>query len=98
MGVCSLVQATVGVGTIFIGGFCIAYTRGGGGAVLELTIGDKVFCTKSTGLPIPAKVVGHSDAGYVELEYHQDGVRVVNHGCSMHSISFGIPSLNSPPP
>ena len=38
--------------------------------VLELTIGDKVFCTNSTGLPFPAKVVGHIE-GYVELEHHQ---------------------------
>ena len=51
-----------------------------------------------TGLPVPAKVVGHFDKGYVDLEYHQDGVLVVNHGCPMDSISFGIPSLDSPPP
>ena len=37
---------------------------------------DKVFYTRSAGLRVPAKVVGRSDEGYVELEYHQDGVRV----------------------
>ena len=38
---------------------------------------DKVFYSL-TGLRVPAKVVGHSDEGYVELEYHQGGVWVVN--------------------
>ena len=44
------------------------------------------------------KVVGHSDEGYVELKCHQDGLRVINHRCPMDSISFGIPSLDSPAP
>ena len=46
---------------------------------MDLNIGDSVFYTQSTGLRVPAKVVGHSDKGYVELEYHQDGVRIINH-------------------
>ena len=46
---------------------------------MDLNIGDNVFYTRPTGLRVPAKVVGHSDEGYVELEYHQDGVRVINH-------------------
>ena len=62
---------------------------------MELTIGDKVFYTRLTGLRVSAKVVGHSDKGYVELEYHQGGVRIINHRCPMGSISFGIPSLDS---
>ena len=66
--------------------------------VMDLSIGDKVFYTRSTRIRVPAKVVGHSDDGYVELEYYQDGVRVVNHGCRIDSISFGIPKLDSPPP
>ena len=61
-------------------------------------MGDKVFYTRATGLRVSAKVVGHSDKGYVELEYDQGGVRGVNHHCPTDSISFGIPSLNSPPP
>ena len=65
---------------------------------MDLNIGDKVFYTKSTGLRVPAKVVGHSDEGYVELEYHQDGVRAVNHHCPMDALSFGILSWDSPPP
>jgi hypothetical protein len=65
---------------------------------MELTIGDKVFYARLTGLRVPRKVVGHSDEGYVGLEYHQDCVRVVNHRCPIDSISFGIPSLDPPPP
>ena len=65
---------------------------------MDLKIGDQVFYTRSTGLRVPAKVVGHSDEGYVELEYHQDGVRVVNHRCPVDALSFGIPSWDSPPP
>ena len=63
-----------------------------------MDIGDNVFYTRSIGLRVPAKVVGHSDEGYVELEYHQDGVRVINHRCPMDGLSFGIPSWDSPPP
>ena len=47
-------------------------------------------------LPVPVKVVGNSDEGYVELEYHQDGLRVVNHRCPMDFISFDITSFDSP--
>ena len=65
---------------------------------MEVDIGDKVFYTRLTGLCIPAKVFGRSDEGYVELEYHQDVVRVVNHRCPMDAISLGIPSWDSPPP
>ena len=64
--------------------------------VVELTIGDKVFYTRSTRLRGRAKVVGHFDEGYVELEFHQDGVPVVNRQCPIDSTSFGISSLDSP--
>ena len=36
--------------------------------------------------------------GHVEFEYDQGGVQAVNHGCPMDNISFGILSLESPPP
>ena len=38
---------------------------------MELRIGDRVFYTRSTGLWIPAKVVGLLHDGHVELEYDQ---------------------------
>ena len=65
---------------------------------IELSIGDRVFYTRSAGLRVPAKVVGLLHDGHVELEYDQRGVRVVNHRCPMDPISFGIPSLESPSP
>ena len=55
---------------------------------MELSIGDKVFYTGSTGHRVLATVAGLLHDGHVELEYDHGGVRVVNHGCS---ISFGIP-------
>ena len=58
---------------------------------MDLKIGDSVLYTRSTGLRVPAKVVGHTDEGYVELEYLQDGVRVINHHCPIDALSFGIP-------
>ena len=66
--------------------------------VMELGIGDRVLYTKSTGLQVPTKVVGLLHDGHVELEHDQGGVQAVNHRCPMDSISFGIPSLESPPP
>mmetsp|Transcript_57391 Transcript_57391/g.94347 ORF Transcript_57391/g.94347 Transcript_57391/m.94347 type:complete len:85 (+) Transcript_57391:32-286(+) len=57
----------------------------------------QVFYTRSTGLQVPAKVICLLHNGHVELEYHRDGARVVNHRCPMHSISFKIPSFESPP-
>ena len=65
---------------------------------MELSIGDKVFYMRSTGLRVPVKVVGLLHDGHVVLEYDLGGVRVVNHRFPMDSISFGIPSLESPPP
>ena len=47
--------------------------------VVELSIRDRVFYTKSTGLRVPAKVVGLLHDGHVELEHDQGGVRVINH-------------------
>ena len=64
---------------------------------MDLTIGDKVFYTRSNGLRPPAMVVGTAEDGLLHLEYYQDGLRVVNQQCKMESISFAIPSQDSPP-
>ena len=64
---------------------------------MDLTIGDRVFYTRSNGLRPPATVVGTVEDGLLHLEYYQDGLRVVNRQCKMESISFAIPSLDSPP-
>ena len=66
--------------------------------VMELSIGDRVVYTRSTGLRVPAKVVGLLQDGHVELEYDQGGVQAIYHRCPTDSISFGIPNLESPPP
>ena len=65
---------------------------------MDLKIGDSVFYTRSTGLRVPAKIAGHSDEGYEELEYLQNGVCVINHRWPIDALSFGIPSWDSPPP
>ena len=64
---------------------------------MDLSIGDRVFYTRSNGLRPPATVVGTAEDGLLHLEYYQDGVRVVNWQCKMESISFAIPSSDSPP-
>ena len=64
---------------------------------IDLSIGDRVFYTRSNGLRAPATVVGTAKDGLLHLEYYQDGLRVVNRQCKMESISFAIPSSDSPP-
>ena len=64
---------------------------------MDLSIGDRVFYTRSNGLRPPATVVGTAEDGPLHLEYYQDGLRVVNRQCKMESISFAIPSSDSPP-
>ena len=64
---------------------------------MDLSIGDRAFYTRSNGLPPPAMVVGTAEDGLLHLEYYQDGLRVVNRQCKMESISFAIPSSDSPP-
>ena len=64
---------------------------------MDLSIGDRVFYTRSNGLRPPATVVGTAEDGLLHLEYYQDGFRVVNRQCKMESISFAIPSLDLPP-
>ena len=39
--------------------------------VMELSIGDKVFYTKSTGLSVPANLIALLGDGHVELECHE---------------------------
>ena len=58
--------------------------------------GDKVIYTRSNGLRPPTTVVVTVEDGLLHLEYYQDGLRVVNLQCKM-SISFAIPSSDSPP-
>ena len=64
---------------------------------MDLSIGDRVFYTRSNGLRPPATVVGTAEDGLLHLEYYQDGLRVVNRQCKMESISFAIPSSDLPP-
>ena len=64
---------------------------------MDLGIGDRVFYTRCNGLRVPATVVGTAEDGLLHLEYYGDGLRVVNRQCKMESISFAIPSLDSPP-
>ena len=64
---------------------------------MDLSIGDKVFYTRSNGLRPPTTVVGTVEDGLLHLECYQDGLRVVNLQCKMESISFAIPSSDSPP-
>ena len=57
-----------------------------------------MFYTRSNGVRVPATVVGFAPDGLVHLEYFQDAVKVVNRQCKVESISFAIPSADSPPP
>ena len=59
---------------------------------MDLSIGDRVFYTRSNGLRPPATVVGTAEDGLLHLEYYQDGWRVLNRRCKMESISFAISS------
>ena len=45
---------------------------------MDLSIGDRVFYTRSNGLQPLATVVGTAEDGLLHLEYYQDGLRVVN--------------------
>ena len=65
---------------------------------MDLNVGDRVFYTRSNGMRVPATVVGFAPDGLLHLEYFQDAVKVVNRQCKVESISFAIPSANSPPP
>ena len=56
-----------------------------------------MFYTRSNGMRVPATVVGFAPDGLLHLEYFQDAVKVVNRQCKVESISFAIPSADSPP-
>ena len=57
-----------------------------------------MFYTCSNGVRVPATVVGFVPDGLVHLEYFRDTVKVVNRQCKVESVSFAIPSADSPPP
>ena len=57
-----------------------------------------MFYTRSNGVRVPATLVGFAPDGLVHLEYFRDAVKVVNRQCKVKSISFAIPSADSPPP
>ena len=65
---------------------------------MDFNVGDRVFYTRSNGVRVPATVVGFAPDGLVHLEYFRDAVKVVNRQCKVESISFAIPSADSPPP
>ena len=43
---------------------------------MDLSLGDRVFCTRSNGVRVPATVVGMAGDGIIDLEYYQDALRV----------------------
>ena len=53
---------------------------------MDLSLGDRVFYTRSNGVRVPATVVGMAGDGLIHLEYYQDALRVVNRQCKMESI------------
>ena len=55
-----------------------------------------MFYTRSNGLQPPATVVGTAKDGLLHLEYYQDAFGVVNRRCKMESITFAIPTSDSP--
>ena len=57
-----------------------------------------MFYTRFDGVQVPATVVGFAPDGLVHLEYFRDAVKVVNQQCKVESISFAIPSADSPAP
>ena len=53
---------------------------------MDLSLGDRVFYTRSNGVRVLATVVGMVGDGLIHLEYYQDALRVVNGQCKMESI------------
>ena len=39
---------------------------------MDLSVGDRVFYTRSNGLQLPATVVGTAEDGLLHLEYYQE--------------------------
>ena len=52
---------------------------------MDLSLGDRVFYTRSNSLRVPATVVGMAGDGFIHLEYYQDALRVVSRQCKMES-------------
>ena len=57
-----------------------------------------MFYTRSNGVQVPATVAEFAPDRLVHLESFRDAVKVVNRQCKVESISFAIPSADSPPP
>ena len=53
---------------------------------MDLSLGDRVFYTRSNGVRVPTTVVGMAGDGLIHLEYYQDALRVVNRQCKMESM------------
>ena len=64
---------------------------------MDFNVGDKVFYTCSNGVWDRTTLVGFVLERSVHLEYFQDVIKVVNRRCKVESISFAIPSADSPP-
>ena len=59
-------------------------------SLMDLSNGDKVFYTRSTGLRVPMKVGDHLNDRHVELEYYRDGVGGTVHALSNCLLACGI--------
>ena len=64
---------------------------------MDFSVGDKVLYPRLDGVCVLATMVGFAPEGSIHLEYFQDAVKVVNWHCKVESISFAIPSADSPP-
>ena len=53
---------------------------------MDLSLGNRVFYTRSNGVRVPAKVVGMAGDGLIHLEYYQDALRVVHRQYKMESM------------
>ena len=53
---------------------------------MDLSLGDRVFYTRSNGVRVSATVVGMAGDGLILLEYYQDALQVVNRQCKMESM------------
>ena len=54
---------------------------------MGLSIGHRVFYTRSNGVQVLARVVETAPEGFVHFEYHQDAVKVVNQHSKIDLIS-----------
>ena len=54
--------------------------------LIHLSLGDRVFYTRSNGVRVRGTVVGMASDGLIHLEYYQDALLVVNRQCKMESM------------